>query len=394
LDNWLIVFLDPVSIDLADPGGNRAVFNLRTNTVANNLQRTFVEVGGNVQVMVMAAVSGTFTLNIGDVQPTARGGAIVQSGGQVQTLSLTEAMRAGQQTFAFDTGTPSGSAPGAGLPSDTGLPIPVGALNALPSVLAALTPTGAAIPTTVVAQTSLDFSLLQALVLTAVTSVRADHEPSENSLVTAVREITARLGEGVAELQALVSVVNWAMEDMDDLLHLVHVILVGLGTGNTTLPAAGVRGALKGIARAFADSGNTLASQMFDRVRAQGNGATTPVSNAPTGNGATGNGATGSGATGPTGNGANGNGRPASPTPSAPQPQQQPEEEVSSLEAASLLSVAQAARRDEPCLDEMAIAALFAGGAFYGGLALMEKTKSSKRERPGLVTRKATLASA
>jgi hypothetical protein len=301
-------------------------------------------------------------------------------------------MRAGQQTFAFDTGTPNGSAPGAGVPSDTGLPIPVSALNALPSVLAALTPTGAAIPTTVVAQTSLDFSLLQALVLTAVTSVRADHEPSENSLATAVREITAGLGEGVAELGALVSVVNWAMEDTDDLLRLVRVMLVGLGMGDVTVPAAGVRGSIKGIARAFADSGNALASQLFDRVRAQVNGATTPVNT-----GATGNGATGNGATAPTGNGVNGNGGPgngAAPTPPAPQPQQQPEEEVSSLEAASLLSVAQAARRDEPCLDQMAIAALFAGGAFYGGLALMEKTKSPKRERPGLVTRKATLASA
>jgi hypothetical protein len=169
-------------------------------------------------------------------------------------------------------------------------------------------------------------------------------------------------------------------------------MLVGLGMGDVTVPAAGVRGSIKGIARAFADSGNALASQLFDRVRAQVNGATTPVNT-----GATGNGATGNGATAPTGNGVNGNGGPgngAAPTPPAPQPQQQPEEEVSSLEAASLLSVAQAARRDEPCLDQMAIAALFAGGAFYGGLALMEKTKSPKRERPGLVTRKATLASA
>ena len=56
--------------------------------------------------------------------------------------------------------------------------------------------------------------------------------------------------------------------------------------------------------------------------------------------------------------------------------------------------MANAPRQEEVGLDQLAVAALFAGGAFYGGLALKEKTKSSQRAQPTLVTRKATLESA
>jgi hypothetical protein len=99
--SFLVLWLDPVSIGLADPGANRTVFNQQTNVTQNNIGRTYVEVGGNVEVIVTAAVSGTYRLNVGDVQPTARGGALILDGANVQIQSLTSGMRGGENAFQF-----------------------------------------------------------------------------------------------------------------------------------------------------------------------------------------------------------------------------------------------------------------------------------------------------
>jgi hypothetical protein len=99
--SFLIVWLDPVDIDLADAQGTRTVFNMQSNTVTNSLPRTYIEVGGNVELVVMAGVSGRFTLNVDNVPQTARGGAVVIGGGRVETTALTTAMRAGEREFQF-----------------------------------------------------------------------------------------------------------------------------------------------------------------------------------------------------------------------------------------------------------------------------------------------------
>jgi hypothetical protein len=106
--SFLVIWLDPVSIDLADSEGGRAVHNLQTNTTTNNLARSFFETGGNIEVMVLAGASGTFSLNIADVQPTARGGAMVFDGGQTESLALTSAIRGGQREFDFTLGQQGG----------------------------------------------------------------------------------------------------------------------------------------------------------------------------------------------------------------------------------------------------------------------------------------------
>jgi hypothetical protein len=100
----MVIWLDPVSIDMADPQGARTTFNLRTNTVANNLTNAFIETGGNIEVMVLAGLTGTFTLNLSDVQPTARGGVVIFDEGQVQSVALTDAIRGGTRTFDLTIG--------------------------------------------------------------------------------------------------------------------------------------------------------------------------------------------------------------------------------------------------------------------------------------------------
>src|SRR5262249_14019 len=56
----LVIWLDPVAIDLADPQGARTVYNLQSNSLSNQAGRGFVEMGGNIQVIVMAGMTGTF----------------------------------------------------------------------------------------------------------------------------------------------------------------------------------------------------------------------------------------------------------------------------------------------------------------------------------------------
>src|SRR5262249_6888448 len=102
---------DPVSLDLADSQGARTVYNLQSNTASNGIARTFMQTGGNVEVLVLAGVTGTFTLSVADVQPTARGGGGVGSEGAVQTQALTEAVRGGQRSF--EVTVPGANAPGA-----------------------------------------------------------------------------------------------------------------------------------------------------------------------------------------------------------------------------------------------------------------------------------------
>jgi len=100
--SFLVIWLDPVSFGVADPGQNRTVFNQQTNVAQNNMNRTYVEVGGTVEVIVTAAVSGTYRLNVSDVQPTARGGVLILDGNNVQSQSLTAAMRGGENAFQFE----------------------------------------------------------------------------------------------------------------------------------------------------------------------------------------------------------------------------------------------------------------------------------------------------
>jgi hypothetical protein len=97
----LILWLDPVSIQLADPGANRAVFDLQSNSLVNQMARTFIEVGGSVEVMVIAALSGTYNLQVSDVQAEARGEAVMLDNGVVQTVAMTDAMRSGDRDFQF-----------------------------------------------------------------------------------------------------------------------------------------------------------------------------------------------------------------------------------------------------------------------------------------------------
>ncbi len=103
----LVLLLDPVSIKLVDPAGRSFSYDLQQNTVANNLSNSFVEVGGNVELVVIAQPPGILQLNIANVPPLARGGWVYLSTqtNTVQTL-LTADIRDGATTFSLGFASP------------------------------------------------------------------------------------------------------------------------------------------------------------------------------------------------------------------------------------------------------------------------------------------------
>jgi hypothetical protein len=127
--SFLVLFLDPVSLSVADSQNRRAVFDQRTNQVTNTQPKTYVEVGGNIEVVVVADVAGAFRLTVADVNPTARGGALVIGPQGVQQFALTDALRAGVRDFVFD------------------VPASLTVATLSPPVIEAPPPTGGASPT-------------------------------------------------------------------------------------------------------------------------------------------------------------------------------------------------------------------------------------------------------
>jgi hypothetical protein len=101
----LVIFLDPVSIGLVDPQGASFVYDQQSGTVANQIPRAFVEVGGNVEVMVLAAPLGAYQLTVADVPQHARGGFVLFGADRIERGLFTEAMRAGVRTFTLDAGS-------------------------------------------------------------------------------------------------------------------------------------------------------------------------------------------------------------------------------------------------------------------------------------------------
>ncbi len=125
-----VFWLDPVSLDVQAPQQAGSVsYSQRKEAVKNDLGQTFVEVGGNVEVVVMAGLAGTFKLDVSDVPETARGGAIVLANGISQVVALTDALRESLTTFDITVPEAPLGGPGPGDIPIPPLPLPSPALE-------------------------------------------------------------------------------------------------------------------------------------------------------------------------------------------------------------------------------------------------------------------------
>jgi hypothetical protein len=103
----LVIWLDPPSIGLIDPRGQRVVNDLRANAYRNSFRQGFVSVAGNVEVLVLpfapTAVQ-SYLLTVADVPPTARGGAVYLGRDGAEVVPLTAGLRGGTTQFRLSFG--------------------------------------------------------------------------------------------------------------------------------------------------------------------------------------------------------------------------------------------------------------------------------------------------
>ncbi len=214
LTNLLVIWLDPVSIDLADAQGTRTVYSLQTNTVVSALPKTFVEVGGNVELIVMASVSGRFSLSVDDVSPTARGGAVMLTDRGVELTGFTDALRAGQRQFQLDVPGSETASPTSSPPSGAVFPageLPFGGVGLFS--LASPAPLDAASGLTLTALANFAAPAVLVTLATVDTEAQALEKPDAAPMTAVFRQfLMTSLGEtwGEALYSATISLGDYA----------------------------------------------------------------------------------------------------------------------------------------------------------------------------------------
>ncbi len=103
--SYTIIWFDPVSLDLQSSQGQAVSYSMSSNAVSSNISQSFVQVGGNVELVVMANAAGTFNLDASNIPSTARGGEVELSSSGSSSESLTSTLREnanGEASFQFD----------------------------------------------------------------------------------------------------------------------------------------------------------------------------------------------------------------------------------------------------------------------------------------------------
>ena len=96
-----VVLVDPTSIGLVAPDGASLTHDLGTNTLVSNLPLTFVEVGGNLELIVIANPVGNYELSLADVPARARAGVVYFGRQGAQHDTFTDALRAKTLSTTF-----------------------------------------------------------------------------------------------------------------------------------------------------------------------------------------------------------------------------------------------------------------------------------------------------
>jgi hypothetical protein len=97
----LVLVLDPVSATLENSTGAQVDYNVGDGSLSNTFSDGFVNVIGNIEVIVLDLSGGQLSLQVSDVPATARGGLVFVGEQTDMEESLTDALRAGTTDFSF-----------------------------------------------------------------------------------------------------------------------------------------------------------------------------------------------------------------------------------------------------------------------------------------------------
>jgi hypothetical protein len=96
----MALWLDPVSIDLESSSGGNIDFNLETGIATNTTNKCYMEVGGNVEIIVCGVSrADRFRLRVRNVPASARGGVVLVDNDDEMTSRLTSRLRSGVTEF-------------------------------------------------------------------------------------------------------------------------------------------------------------------------------------------------------------------------------------------------------------------------------------------------------
>jgi hypothetical protein len=97
----VVLWLDPVSLGVTDPNGNQAEYDPGTGNLSNGLPNGYVNVGGNIELIVFPASAGLLSLQVSGVAAGAQGGLVFAGPQGDQEQSLTPALQSGTTSFSF-----------------------------------------------------------------------------------------------------------------------------------------------------------------------------------------------------------------------------------------------------------------------------------------------------
>jgi hypothetical protein len=99
----LVVWLDPGSFVITEPAGGGASYDIGNDDLMDEIDGAYVDVIGNIEVIVLAPQEGVYDFVVSDLGEQARGGYVLVSEFEVVTESFTPELRSGITEFEIVT---------------------------------------------------------------------------------------------------------------------------------------------------------------------------------------------------------------------------------------------------------------------------------------------------
>jgi hypothetical protein len=99
----LVVWLDPGSFDLTDPGGGTLTYDIGDDQLTDGLDDDFVDLIGNIEVIGIVPTGGAVDFSVSDLGGQSRGGFVFVGPDQSTSDTFTDDLRNGTTDFPIDT---------------------------------------------------------------------------------------------------------------------------------------------------------------------------------------------------------------------------------------------------------------------------------------------------
>jgi hypothetical protein len=99
----LVVWLDPGSFVITEPAGGGVSYDIGNDDLSDDIDGAFVDVIGNIEVIVLAVQEGIYDFVVSDVGEQARGGFVLIEELVISSDTFTDELRSGTTEFEIVT---------------------------------------------------------------------------------------------------------------------------------------------------------------------------------------------------------------------------------------------------------------------------------------------------